>query len=83
VEHYLKRLEKLEKIAKEFQGVSTAYAVQAGREVRILVEPESVDDKQAQILAYDIANRIERELEYPGQVKITVIRETRAQGLAK
>jgi ribonuclease Y len=83
VEHYLKRLEKLEKVAKEFHGVSLAYAVQAGREVRILVEPEHVDDKQAQVLAHDIAKKVEQELEYPGQIKITVIRETRAQEIAK
>jgi ribonuclease Y len=83
VEHYLKRLEKLEKVAKEFQGVSLAYAVQAGREVRILVEPENVDDRQSQVLAHDIAKKVEEELEYPGQIKITVIRETRAQDIAK
>ncbi|MDR2399084.1 MAG: ribonuclease Y [Endomicrobium sp.] len=83
VEHYLKRLEKLEKVAKEFQGVSLAYAVQAGREVRILVEPENVDDRQAKVLAHDIAKKVEEELEYPGQIKITVIRETRSQYIAK
>ncbi|MDR2818200.1 MAG: ribonuclease Y [Endomicrobium sp.] len=83
IEHYLKRLERLEKVAKEFQGVSLAYAVQAGREVRILVEPEHIDDKQAQVLAHDIAKKVEQELEYPGQIKITVIRETRAQDIAK
>jgi ribonuclease Y len=83
VEHYLKRLEKLEKVAKEFQGVSLAYAIQAGREVRILVEPENVDDRQSQVLAHDIAKKVEEELEYPGQIKITVIRETRAQDIAK
>ncbi|GMO68734.1 MAG: ribonuclease Y [Endomicrobiia bacterium] len=83
IEHYLKRLEKLEKIAKDFRGVSMAYAIQAGREVRILVESEYVDDKQAQLLAYDVAKKVEQELEYPGQIKITVIRETRAQVLAK
>ncbi|MDR1511255.1 MAG: ribonuclease Y [Endomicrobium sp.] len=83
VEHYLKRLEKLEKIAKNFKGVSMAYAIQAGREVRILVESGYVDDKQVQLLAYDIAKKVEQELEYPGQIKITVIRETRAQALAK
>jgi ribonuclease Y len=83
IEHYLKRLEKLEKVAKEFHGVFLAYAVQAGREVRILVEPEHIDDKQAQVLAHDIAKKVEQELEYPGQIKITVIRETRAQEIAK
>ncbi|MDR1418661.1 MAG: ribonuclease Y [Endomicrobium sp.] len=83
VEHYLKRLEKLEKVAKEFHGVSMAYAIQAGREVRILVEPENVNDAQAQVLAHDIAKKVEQELEYPGQIKITVIREIRAQDVAK
>ncbi|MDR3196200.1 MAG: ribonuclease Y [Endomicrobium sp.] len=83
IELYLKRLEKLEKVAKEFHGVSLAYAVQAGREVRILVEPENVDDRQSQVLAHDIAKKVEKELEYPGQIKITVIRETRSQDIAK
>ncbi|MCL2144350.1 MAG: ribonuclease Y [Endomicrobia bacterium] len=83
IEHYLKRLEKLEKVAKSFRGVSMAYAIQAGREVRILVEPDDVDDKQAQVMARDIAKKVEQELEYPGQIKITVIRETRAQDIAK
>ncbi|MDR2066320.1 MAG: ribonuclease Y [Endomicrobium sp.] len=83
IAHYLKRLEKLEKVAKEFKGVSLAYAIQAGREVRILVEPEKVNDTQAQVLARDIAKKVEQELEYPGQIKITVIREIRAQDIAK
>ncbi|MDR0401846.1 MAG: ribonuclease Y, partial [Endomicrobium sp.] len=83
VEYYLKRLEKLEKIAKNFEGVLIAYAIQAGREIRILVESESINDKQMQFLAHDIAKKVERELEYPGQIKITVIRETRVQVLAK
>ncbi|MDR3281508.1 MAG: ribonuclease Y [Endomicrobium sp.] len=83
IEHYLKRLERLEKVAKDFNGVLMAYAIQAGREIRILVEPEYIDDKQAQVLAHDIAKKIEQELEYPGQIKVTVIRETRAQGTAK
>jgi ribonuclease Y len=83
VERYLKRLEKLEKVVKEFRGVSMAYAMQAGREVRILVEPEKIDDNQMQILAHDIAKKVEQELEYPGQIKITVVRETRVQEIAK
>jgi ribonuclease Y len=83
VEYYLKRLEKLEKVAKEFRGVSMAYAIQAGREVRILVEPEEIDDKQAQVLAHNIAKKVEKDIEYPGQIKIIVIRETRAQDIAK
>ncbi|MFC1501722.1 HD domain-containing protein, partial [Elusimicrobiota bacterium] len=83
IEHYLKRLEKLEKLATSFRGVSSAYAIQAGREIRILVEPEDVDDKGSQILAHDIAKKVEQELEYPGQIKVTVIRELRVQELAK
>jgi ribonuclease Y len=83
VERYIKRLEKLERVVKEFSGVSIAYAMQAGREVRILVEPEKIDDNQTQILAYDIAKKVEQELEYPGQIKITVVRETRVQEIAK
>lgn len=83
IENYLKRLEKLETLAKEFKGVSSAYAIQAGREIRILVEPENIDDTHSQILAHDIAKKIENELEYPGQIKVTVIREVRAQDIAK
>ena len=83
IELYIKRLEKLEKLATSFRGVASAYAIQAGREVRIMVEPEDVNDQQAQILAHDIAKKVEQELEYPGQIKITVIREVRAQEVAK
>lgn len=83
IEHYLKRLEKLEKLATGFRGVTSAYAIQAGREIRILVEPEDVDDLGSQALARDIAKKVEQELEYPGQIKITVIREVRAQDVAK
>ena len=83
IENYLKRLEKLETLAKEFKGVASAYAIQAGREIRILVEPENIDDTQSQVLAHDIAKKIENELEYPGQIKVTVIREVRAQDIAK
>ncbi|MBQ3835212.1 MAG: ribonuclease Y [Elusimicrobia bacterium] len=83
VESYLKRLEQLETVSKSFKGVASAYAIQAGREIRILVEPENIDDVQAHILAHDIAQKIENEIEYPGQIKVTVIRETRAQEIAK
>src|SRR3989339_1572469 len=83
IEHYLKRLEKLEKVATSFRGVTSAYAIQAGREVRILVEPEDINDQAAQLLARDIEKKVEQELEYPGQIKITVIREVRAQEVAK
>ncbi|MBN1383958.1 MAG: ribonuclease Y [Elusimicrobia bacterium] len=83
LEHYLKRIDRLEKVAESFIGVAKSYAVQAGREVRILVEPEDVDDTAAGQLAQDIAKKIETELEYPGQIKVTVIRETRYQEVAK
>ncbi|MDR3048685.1 MAG: ribonuclease Y [Elusimicrobiota bacterium] len=83
VEHYMQRLEKLEKVATDFKGVSMAYAIQAGREVRILVEPDNINDGQMQVLAHDIAKKVEQTLEYPGQIKVTVIRETRAQDIAK
>lgn len=75
---YLERLDKLEKIAKSFKGVEKSYAIQAGRELRVIVEGKQVDDNQAMILARDIAKRIQNETRYPGQVKVTVIRETRA-----
>lgn len=83
LEAYIKRLEKLEEIADSFDGVDKAYAIQAGREVRIIVKPEKIDDLTASRLAKDIAGRIENELEYPGQIKVTVIRETRAVDIAK
>lgn len=83
LEAYIKRLEKLETVAKNFPGVEKCYAIQAGREVRVIVEPEKVDDTAAPKLAYDIAKKIEAELEYPGEVKVTVIRETRASETAK
>jgi len=79
-ETYVKRLEDLERIARDFKGVDKAYALQAGREVRVIVEGSAVDDSGAVMLSRDIAKRIEKELSYPGQVKITVIRETRAIG---
>jgi ribonuclease Y len=83
LEIYIKRLEALEKIAATFPGVEKSYAIQAGREVRIIVEHSKVDDARAQGLASDIARRIEKELEYPGQIRVTVIRETRAVDYAK
>jgi ribonuclease Y len=83
LETYVKRLKKLEEIADGFQGVEKTFAVQAGREVRVIVKPETIDDFAAIKLARDMARRIEEEMEYPGQIKITVIRETRAVDFAK
>ncbi|MFC2173567.1 ribonuclease Y [Acidobacteriota bacterium] len=83
LETYLKRLEKLEEIAGSFKGVSKSFAIQAGREIRIIVESKKVNDDEAIWLSRDIAKRIENELEYPGQIKVTVIRETRAVEYAK
>ncbi len=83
LESYVKRLEKLESIADSFPGVSKAFALQAGREIRIVVESEHVSDEQTIWLSKDIARRIENELEYPGQIKVTVIRETRATEFAR
>lgn len=83
LEAYIKRLEKLEEIAKAYDGVGKVYAMQAGREVRIIVEPEKVDDIQTEELASEIARNIEKEMKYPGQIKVTVIRETRAVDYAK
>ena len=77
-ESYIKRLEELEKIPLEFEGVSKAYAIQAGREIRVIVENDKVSDEYAYVLARDIAKKIEKELTYPGQIKVTIIRETRA-----
>ncbi len=83
LESYVKRLEKLEGIADSFKGVAKAFALQAGREIRILVESERISDEEAVWLSKDIARRIENELEYPGQIKVTVIRETRAVEYAR
>jgi ribonucrease Y len=83
IETYIKRLERLEQIALEFEGVDKVYAMQAGREVRVMVKPESVDDLQAEVVARDIAKKVEEELQYPGQIRITVIRELRASSYAK
>ena len=83
LQNYIKRLEKLEEITKGFDGVDNSYAIQAGREVRIIVKPEQVNDDQMVLLARDIFKKIEEELEYPGQIKINLIRETRATDFAK
>jgi ribonuclease Y len=80
---YIKRLEKLESIAASFEGVKKSYAIQAGREVRVLVEPEEVDDNAASMLARNISKKIESELQYPGQIRIVVIRETRSVEYAR
>ncbi len=80
---YLKRVEDLEKIALSFPGVDKCFAVQAGRELRVLIQPDQVSDDQAQTLARNIALKIENTLQYPGQIKITVIRETRCVEVAK
>lgn len=82
VEHYIKRLEALEQVASSFRGVDKSFAIQAGREVRIIVKPEEVDDLGSIRLARDIAKKIEETLQYPGQVKVTVVRETRAFEIA-
>lgn len=83
LENYVKRLEKLETLANSFEGVNKTFAIQAGREVRVIVEPDKVDDITADSMANDIAKKIEQEMEYPGQIKVCVIRERRSVSLAK
>ncbi len=83
LENYINRLENLEKIATDFAGVEKAFAIQAGREVRVMVMPDKVDDAKCHLLAHDIKERIENELTYPGQIKVTVIRDVRATELAR
>lgn len=83
VENYIKRLQKLEEVAGGFDGIEKTFAIQAGREVRIMVKPEVVDDDKMKILARDIAKKIENELDYPGQIKVSVIRESRTVDYAK
>jgi ribonuclease Y len=83
LETYVKRLEDLERIAHSFQGVEKSYAIQAGREIRIMVQPDRTSDEDSVVLSRDIARKIEKELTYPGQIKVTVIREMRAVEIAK
>ena len=83
LESYVKRLENLENLAKSFEGVAKTYAIQAGREVRVVVEPDKLDDDLSDRLSYDIAQKIQEEMEYPGQIKVTVIREVRKINYAK
>jgi ribonuclease Y len=80
---YIKRVQQLEEIAKSFDGVESAFAIQAGREIRVIVHPEVIGDNEAFALARDIAKKIEEELIYPGQIKVTVVRETRVAEYAK
>ena len=83
VENYIKRLEKLEEIANSFPGVDNCFAIQAGREIRIIVKPEVIDDDRMVLLAREIAEKIESELDYPGQIKVHLVRESRAVDYAK
>jgi ribonuclease Y len=83
LEAYIKRLEKLEQIADSIEGVEKSFAIQAGREIRIMVKPDKIDDVKSAMVARDIVKRIENELEYPGQIKVVVIRETRTVEYAK
>ncbi|MBR6254874.1 MAG: ribonuclease Y, partial [Clostridiales bacterium] len=80
---YVKRIQKLEEIATSFDGVEKAFAIQAGREVRVIVSPDKVSDDDMILRARDICKRIEEELDYPGQIKVNIIRETRASDVAK
>ena len=83
VENYIRRLEKLEELTGTYPGVEKSFAIQAGREVRIMVKPEEVSEDNMIILARELARKIEAELEYPGQIKVNVIRETKATEIAK
>jgi ribonuclease Y len=83
LEHYVKRLRELEQLAQRHPGVDKVYAMQAGREIRVMVNPNGLDDDGAVLLSHELAREIERELEYPGQIKVTIIRESRAVDYAK
>jgi len=83
LETYIKRLEKLEEIANSFEGVERAFAIQAGREIRIIVNPEEIDEYTAKKISRDISKKVEKNIDYPGQIKVMVIRETRSVEYAK
>ena len=83
LETYVKRLEDLERVALSFGGISKSYAIQAGREIRLIVESEKVNDEEAILLSREVAKKIEQDLTYPGQIKVTVIRETRSVEYAR
>ena len=83
VQNYIKRLEKLEEIACSFEGVEKSFAIQAGREVRIMVKPDVVSDDKMVLIARDVVKKIEEELEYPGQIKVNIVRENRIVDYAK
>ena len=83
VENYIKRLEKLEEIASSFEGVEKSFAIQAGREIRIMVKPDVVSDEKMVLIARDVVKKIEEELEYPGQIKVNIVRENRIVDYAK
>ena len=83
LEAYIKRLQNLEEIANSFEGVDKSFAIQAGREVRIIVKPEKISDADMTVLARDVAQKVEKEMEYPGQIKVNVVRETRTIDYAK
>ena len=83
VESYIKRLKELEELALSYPGVEKTFAIQAGRELRVVVESEKISDAESEVLAADISNRIQTEMTYPGQIKVTVIRETRSVAFAK
>ena len=83
LENYIKRLQKLEEVANSFEGVESSFAIQAGREVRIMVNPEVIDDDRMVLLAREICEKIESDLEYPGQIKVNIVRESRAVEYAR